>query len=153
MPRRSISDGAFIAMKADYHCQLGRLSSQGMTTRVEQGFFPGRAPLGYRNVTSRSEKSIVLDEDMAPRLCQLFMKAAEGNTSIRHLADFAQQIGLSSRQGKPFSKSSLWKILTNPFYCGLIRYRGKLLPGQHPALISEELFGQVQEALRQRRKE
>src|SRR5204863_425770 len=55
---------------------------------------------------------------------------------------------------KKLSKKSVWNLLTNPYYYGVIRYNDKLYTEniQHEPLISKALFERVQEALGRRRK-
>ena len=36
-------------------------------------------------------------------------------------------------------------ILRNGFYLGFVKHRGQLLPGQHPAIVTQELFNAVQQ--------
>jgi hypothetical protein len=43
-------------------------------------------------------------------------------------------------------------MLTNPFYIGVVDWKGARYPGQHKALISETLFNRVQDVLRARDK-
>ncbi len=57
--------------------------------------------------------------------------------------------GLLSKNGKPLSPSNLHKLLTNPVYKGMIAWHGELFPGEHPALVSAEIWDRVQEVLRQ----
>ena len=40
-------------------------------------------------------------------------------------------------------------MLRNPFYLGYVKYKGELLPGKHPAVVSQELFDSVQATRRQ----
>ena len=40
------------------------------------------------------------------------------------------------RPSKPLGKNTLYKLLTNPYYAGVIRYKGVLHPGAHEPLIS-----------------
>ena len=42
-----------------------------------------------------------------------------------------------------FSKSSFYQITKNPVYLGKIRYKDLLYKGNHPPLISEDLFNRV----------
>ncbi len=48
---------------------------------------------------------------------------------------------------KPFSEGHLRTILTNPIYKGIIKHKGILYTGQHPALIEDALFEAVQQIL------
>ncbi len=51
------------------------------------------------------------------------------------------------RGGKPFSKSTLSRLLTNVLYTGRIRYRGELIPAEHPAIVDPATFDAVQSLL------
>src|ERR1039458_9063463 len=55
--------------------------------------------------------------------------------------------GLRTKQGRPFSKSHVHRILTNPFYIGINRFDGKEYPGAQEPIISKELFERVQRKL------
>lgn len=39
---------------------------------------------------------------------------------------------------------TIGKLLTNPFYTGVVRYKGAQYPGQHESLITSQLFQKVQ---------
>ena len=52
------------------------------------------------------------------------------------------------RPPKPLGKNTLYKLLTNPYYAGVIRYKGALHPGAHEPLIEPALFDQVQSLLK-----
>ncbi len=41
-------------------------------------------------------------------------------------------------------------LITNPFYCGYVRFNGELFEGKHEPLISSELYGMVQGRLKER---
>ena len=103
------------------------------------GRFPSCVPIGYRNQTNEDgSKTIVVDPEtsslvtLALRLCR-----AHG-LPIRQLLAIMTAKGLRSRNGKPLSVSAFWYLLSNPFYAGLIRWQGELIPGSHPPLISIE---------------
>jgi site-specific DNA recombinase len=53
------------------------------------------------------------------------------------------------RGGQPFTPRRLRRLLTNPLYRGLIRYRSELHPGEHAALIEGALWDAVQALLQQ----
>ena len=55
------------------------------------------------------------------------------------------------RGGRPFRKSTLYCLLKNVTYLGQVRYKQEIHDGQHEAIVDEELFGQVQQRLAQRR--
>lgn len=47
--------------------------------------------------------------------------------------------------GRSLSRGTLYKILSNPIYIGQIRHKGYCHPGQHEAIIDQELWEQVQQ--------
>lgn len=52
------------------------------------------------------------------------------------------------RGGRPFDKSSLYSLLTNPIYVGKIRHKSALYAGEHEPIIKPEVFEAVQSRLR-----
>lgn len=51
------------------------------------------------------------------------------------------------RGGKEFDKCSIYALLTNPLYAGLIRHKDLIHKGEHEALIESEVFDAVQKQL------
>jgi site-specific DNA recombinase len=58
-----------------------------------------------------------------------------------------------SHSGRAFNKGSVHALLSNPLYIGKVRYKDQTYEGEHDAIISETLFGQVQQLLRTNRNE
>jgi len=50
-------------------------------------------------------------------------------------------------QGHLFNKSSVHSLLTNPLYIGLVRYDGQNYDGEHDAIVTTEIFDDVQRIL------
>lgn len=40
----------------------------------------------------------------------------------------------------PWTRDSARNLLRNEFYLGKVKYKGELLPGKHPAIVTQELF-------------
>ena len=53
-----------------------------------------------------------------------------------------------TRGGRPFDKTSLYRLLTNVAYAGKVRYKDEIHDGEQPALIDPDTFGRVQALLR-----
>ena len=51
------------------------------------------------------------------------------------------------RGGQPFTKVSLDRLLRNVVYVGQVRYQDEVHPGEHPALVTAEVFQRVQALL------
>ncbi len=130
-----------------------------MAHKVEQGGSVGRAKLGYLNVRKdyggRLVNTIDVDESRAPLVAWGFEQYATGQYSISQLRALLEEQGLTTRASpshpeRPISNSRLAGILRDPYYTGVIRYRGTLHAGRHQPLISKETFLQVQEILDRR---
>jgi site-specific DNA recombinase len=58
----------------------------------------------------------------------------------------------SRRQGKPFTKTNLHNLLTNPIYLGKVKLHGDVYDGEHEAIVKEPLWNQVQQILKNNRR-
>jgi site-specific DNA recombinase len=52
------------------------------------------------------------------------------------------------RGGRPFNKTSLYRLLTNVLYAGKVRYKDEIHDGEQAALIESDTFGRVQALLK-----
>ena len=48
---------------------------------------------------------------------------------------------------KPVPRSTLSRMLRNPYYTGVLRWKGVTHPGNHPELVSQGTFDRVQDVL------
>jgi len=137
--------GMQVVIAKYYVDNLSEEVKKGLREKLDRGEWPGWAPLGYRNVNKRVEPDPVL----APLLRRAFEYCATGEYSLATLSMQLSRDGLVGRKhGKPISKSVLRdRILTNPMYCGLLRYGGRVYPGTHDPIIPIELFDRVQVVL------
>ena len=123
-----------------------------MQEAAQSGRHSGPVPPGYcKDYSPTAIPGVpILDPDQAPLVSKAFELALEGLT-LRTILIRVQSLGLTGRDGKPISRATLARILTNPFYAGYIRYEGKLYPGLHQLLVSEAHFKRVQFLLMKRR--
>jgi site-specific DNA recombinase len=75
------------------------------------------------------------------KLSTLLRTAAAGNPAARNKRWRTRKGSL--RGGKPFTRNSLHQLLTNVTYCGQIRYRQEVHPGEHAAIVDPSLWQQV----------
>ena len=141
--------GIKVLMAKNYIDNLSEETRKGMTEKAEQGFWPSRAPLGYRNVTgSDGRKSIEPDPEFAPLIRQLFEWYAAGQYSIRELAKKAREAGFRFRKTEnPVPQSTVHTILHNRIYTGDFTWDGKRYQGRHEPLVDRDLWGKVQQLL------
>ena len=52
------------------------------------------------------------------------------------------------RKGKLITKGFVYKLFKNPVYIGIAAYKGNQYPGEHQAIIDQELWDTVRELLK-----
>ena len=105
------------------------------------------APLGYMDMGGGKAK--VLDPVRAPLVKRTFELYGTGRFSFETLAGEIQAMGLRSRSGKVIGKNHLTRLLTNPFYIGLLHIKrsNETYPGVHEPLLPKSLFDRVQDIM------
>jgi len=144
--------GIKVLMAKNYIDNLSEETRKGMREKAEQGFWPSFAPLGYLNVVGADgRKVIVPDPALAPIIIRMFERYATVRHSIRDVARLARSEGLVFRKSKdPVSRATVHGILRHRIYSGDFDWDGVTYQGQHEALVSGELWSQVQEILHRR---
>jgi DNA invertase Pin-like site-specific DNA recombinase len=122
---------------------------RGLKTRAEMGLWPGYAPTGYVNDRRRDHKcEMQIDPIRAPIVKKIFEKIGNDRWSGRKVYLWLKNdTRFTSRSGKPINLGSLYKLIKNPFYCGVFEFprgSGNWYTGKHVPLISQELFQAVQ---------
>ena len=75
-----------------------------------------------------------------------------GGKSLTKLRDYLNENGLL-RNGKPWNYHGVSRILRNPVYVGMIRFRGEIYKGNHEPIIDTEIFERTQDELKKRQLE
>jgi site-specific DNA recombinase len=129
---------------ADYIRNLREEVKKGFYGRLKQGYYPLPAPIGYLDKGKAQVKEI--DQEKAPFIKKLFTLYGTGNYSLAELVEEAYKYGLRSKNGKKIGKMGLSRILSNPFYIGIMRTKktNEMFEGLHQPLISKTLFDRVQ---------
>ncbi len=110
----------------------------------------GPPPLGYdvverkllTNATEAKQVKHIFKRFIA--LGSLSLLANELNTQGYTTKAYISQTG-KQQGGKPFSLQSLRTILKNRLYLAEVHHKGKYYPGQHQALIDQNLFDDAQD--------
>jgi len=112
----------------------------GMQQRLLNGYYLGKAPLGYKNVRNEQNKPIIVLNEDAKFIKKAFLWKANENLAnseiIKRLANYGFNV----------YKQRLSQILKNPTYCGLLTHNqleGKIVEGKHEKLISKAIFLKV----------
>ena len=141
--------GIKVLMAKNYIDNLSEEARKGMQEKAEQGIWPTKTPLGYRNVMGPDGKKIIaIDPVIAPLISKLFEWYACGDISLKEAARKAHSAGLAyPRSGAKVPVSTIRTILSNRLYTGSFEWKGKLIKGQHEAIVPLELWERVQSVL------
>jgi len=137
--------GIQVLMARNYIDNLREEVCKGMREKAEQGIYPSRPPLGYRN--NKVERTIEVDPDKAPIASRMFELYASGRHSLSSLRK-----ALITEFGVRMAKGYLERLLKNPFCMGQFRWQGKIYQGTHTPLVSPQIFQEVQAMFRGRNK-
>ena len=158
-PSGKLLHGIMATIAEFYSRNLAAEVIKGSTQKAKSGGTPGRVPVGYFNtremVDGHEIRSVGIDPDRAPLIQFAFETYAQGQVSLIQLVDMLAARGLTTRAtlkqpARALPLPTVAKLLKNPYYVGFVRYRGVSYPGRHQALVSPELFDQVQLMLRLR---
>ncbi|MBI5037725.1 MAG: recombinase family protein [Candidatus Kerfeldbacteria bacterium] len=138
-------------MAKKYVDDLSDNVKRGIRAKLELGWLPRTAPIGYLN--EKVNKTIIKDPDRFDLVRRLWDEMLSGTSSISQVHRLAtKQLKLMTplRDGSergPMAFSGLVKLLQNPFYYGVLRVNGEIFKGAHPPMISKSEFDKVQNIL------
>src|SRR5580698_9324270 len=141
--------GIKVLKAKNYIDNLSEEARKGMQEKAEQGIWPTKTPLGYRNITAQDGKRIITpDPALSPIVTRLFEWYARGDISLKEAARKAHTSGLTyPKSGPKVPVSTVHTILRNRLYTGWFEWNGKLIQGKHEALVPVELWERVQGVL------
>lgn len=142
--------GIRVVMAKNYIDNLREEAMKGWAEKLAQGWLPSVPPPGYMTVTVDGKRIHVPDPKTKPLMRRVFEAYLEPSQSIASTADSMKAMGLTTRKGRPYYKSQVQRILTNPFYIGINHFDGKDYPGAQETFISKELFDKVQTKMRRK---
>ena len=134
-----------------YVDSLSENVKRGNRTKLERGWRPNQAPLGYIN--DKETKTIVKDPVHFPLVRKMYELMLTGTYSPKQIAliardEWAFQTPQKKRAGgKPLAMSTVYKILTNPFYAGILVWDNQTYPGKHEPVVTIDEMERVQELL------
>lgn len=126
---------------------------RGLKAKCEQGWRPGRPPLGYLHdkYADKGEKKVLVDPKRAPFIKKMFEKVAYEQWSGRRILRWIlEETNFKTRNDKNLSLSMVYIILAEAFYAGEFEYpvgSDKWYKGAHDPIISKELFNKVREQI------
>ena len=125
----------------------------GMRRGRLEGRWMGKAPAGYINkIREDKTKFIELDEPEATHMKWAFETIVDGIYATEEVWLLARNRGMMCK------RNTFWDSIRNPIYCGKVivppdeHNEMFLADGKHTALISEQLFWEVQDVLNGRKR-
>ena len=119
------------------------------------GGFP---PLGY----DIKDRRLVINDSEAETVRHIYRRYGELG-SVRRLQEELEAAGIVSKErrsesgrrwgGKPLARGALYRMLQNRIYLGQIVHKEKSYPGEHDAILRQELWDMVQHRLSENRVE
>lgn len=169
------------AMSKKSSDDISQFVKRDIDSKIQKGEYPVSAPIGYLNLEKEKkaitgkrfdiEKQRMLEEIskktgerlrriepdpfLAPIIAELYAACATDTYSLNELRIRAFKLGLTGvRSNKIPSKSTVFRILTNPFYYGALPWKGTIhepetmpVENRHKGIVDKKMFMQVQEVL------
>ena len=135
-------------MAKKYVDDLSDNVKRGLRAKLETGWYPSQAPLGYLN--KLEDHTIIPDPErfsIVRKMWQLMLTGAYTVPQVHKIG--SEKYGLRTRQfrsggGNPVSYSSIYYIFSNPFYYGKFEFKGHLYKGNHKPMVTKKEFDKVQ---------
>ena len=132
-----------------YVLNLSENVKRSLEFKRRNGEWGGKAPIGYLNERDANNRStLVLDPERSFLVRMLFEDYAKGCYSISgDMVQLARKWGLKNktRKGGYLTAGQIHSILTNPFYHGEMRVKGKLYQHVYEPLIDKDLFDRCED--------
>ncbi len=120
---------------------------RGFRQKLRRGEMPTKAPLGYFN--ELRTHTIEPDPKTFNKLRKSLVEFATGKYGLVSIQRKMFSLGLVGQRSKTKpALSSIQRILSNPFYYGVFKFKGELYQGTHKPMISKKLFDKIQQALK-----
>ncbi len=124
---------------------------KGQNEKIAAGEFAGKAPLGYLNVQHPTTKkaTIIVDEKIRPLIKEIYRLYATGLHTLNSVIIKVEELGLTELlpTGRKLNKTTIAKLLQNPFYIGHFLWKGQVHKGVHEVMIDPTIWQKVQDVL------
>ncbi len=142
------------AMSVQFSKDLSRDVKRGLKSRVKEGYYPSRSPIGYIN--DKNIREIVKDPERFDLVRKMWDLALTGRHSQKQITNIANDkwgfttVKRGKTGGDKISSSQVYKMFGNIFYTGThFSWNGELhINGKHPQMVTMEEFDRVQKIFR-----
>jgi len=145
-------------MAQKYVDDLSKNVKRGLKTKIENGWYPGVAPVGYLNHTDKltGQNTLIKDPERFPLVRMMWDLMLTGLYTPPKILEIANSEWsfrtrpTRRRGGNPLPRSTIYRIFTKPFYYGRFEYpadSGQWYQGKHDPMITEAEYDRVQASL------
>jgi len=125
---------------------LSRNVRRGMQGKCDRGWYPGAAPVGYKNDLATHE--IIRDPVKFELVKHAWKLLLGGGMTVMDIHREMVRLGLTASQrgnsGSPIGKSQVYNIFSRRFYTGEFDYKGVRYRGNHEPMITSSEFEMAQ---------
>ena len=144
------------ALNEHYITNLSMETAKGKHQSARSGYSNcSRTPFGYRkwehgDPPEWDKRVMIVDPSAAEAVRNIFEMYSTGLYSFSDLAQYLNDKGFITCTGRSFAKDTIRTMLENYAYVGCVIYNNNIeeklevYPGKHKAIISLDLFNQVQ---------
>ena len=155
-PSGQLMHGILATISEFYSANLSAEAKKGLHRKARLGGTPGRAPIGYLNVSEiidgHEVRTVAVDPERAPHIRWAFAAYASGQFTLDTLHAALKRRGLRTRPtpkqpARPLSRTQLARMLSKSYYVGIVTYGGVESEGRHKPLIDKDTFARAQSVL------
>lgn len=134
-PEGIILESLLEGMAEYYSAELSQKVRRGMRESREKGnFCGGNLIYGYKV----ENKKVVIDEEQASIIIYIFSEFASGRLIVDIMKELEER-GVKNK-GKPFAKSTLYRLLGNEKYAGIYRHENEVFNNIYPRIVPQNIF-------------
>jgi len=139
-PEGIILESMLEGMAEYYSAELSQKVTRGLNENRKKGLHTGGEMIfGYKVI----DKKIFIDEDQAQIVKYIYEQYASG-AFVKDIINDLSQKGIY-RHGKPFAENTIYRMLKNEKYFGILRHGDEIFTNIYPKIIPDELFRIVQQ--------
>jgi len=152
VPESTVMLAVYLSVPEGENSRRAMNTANGIRRAKQMGRYPGRAPLGFINLTAMDGKKIITPKEPEAGIIKwAFLQLAKNDRTVEEVRRMASAKGLKC------SRSHFFRLVRNPAYCCLITVRSgsgeqHMVKGVHEALVSEALFQEVRDIIGTKRK-
>jgi site-specific DNA recombinase len=113
----------------------------GCKDKLREGYWLTKAPIGYKKVMRGKRSICVPDGKNADLIREMYCLRGDRKLEVSEIYQIVRNQGLNVKE------KYCYRILENPFYCGIITHglleENELIKGKHEPLVTEELWLKV----------